>query len=97
MFFCVVTRGCVPVSMAYCSAGRPKASQPIGCRTLKPRMRLVAGEDVGGGVALGMADVQAGAAGIGEHVEDVELRLVGERRACGRSCSSASTAASAAR
>ena len=39
---------------------------------------LVAGQDVGGGVAFGMADVQAGAAGIGEHVEDVELRLVGD-------------------
>ena len=37
---------------------------------------LVAGQDVGGGVAFGMADVQAGAAGVGEHVEDVELRLV---------------------
>ena len=41
---------------------------------------LVAGQDVGGGVALGMADVQAGAAGVGEHVEDVVLRLVGDVR-----------------
>ncbi len=40
MFFAVVSRGCVPVWTAYCSAGRPKASQPIGCRTLKPFMRL---------------------------------------------------------
>ena len=38
----------------------------------------VAAQDVGGGVAFGMADVQPGPAGIGEHVEDVELRLVGE-------------------
>ena len=30
-------------------------------------------EDVGGGVALGVADVEAGAGGIREHVEDVEL------------------------
>ena len=35
----VVTLGCVPVSMAYCSAGRPNASQPIGCSTLWPSMR----------------------------------------------------------
>ena len=34
---------------------------------------LVAGEDVGGDVALGVADVQARAAGVGEHVEHVEL------------------------
>ena len=34
---------------------------------------LVAADDVGGGVALGMADVQAGAARVREHVEDVEL------------------------
>ncbi len=41
---------------------------------------LVAGQDVGGGVALGVADVQAGAARVGEHVEDVELRLVRQVR-----------------
>lgn len=40
MLRCVVILGCVPVSMAYCSAGRPKASQPIGCSTLYPFMRL---------------------------------------------------------
>lgn len=27
-------------SMAYCSAGKPNASHPIGCRTLKPCIRL---------------------------------------------------------
>ena len=32
-----------------------------------------AGDDVGGRVALGMADVEAVAAGVGEHVERVEL------------------------
>ena len=40
MFLRVVSAGCVPVWMAYCSAGRPKASQPIGCSTLWPVMRL---------------------------------------------------------
>src|SRR5688500_10855493 len=34
---------------------------------------LVAGEDIGGGVAFGMADVQARAGGVGEHVENVEF------------------------
>ena len=37
----------------------------------------VARDDVGRGVALGVADVQAGAGGIGEHVEDVGLGLAG--------------------
>ena len=36
---------------------------------------LVAAEDVGRGVALGMADVQTLAGGIGEHVEDVKFRF----------------------
>ena len=36
----VVMAGWTPVWMAYCSAGRPNASQPIGCSTLKPRIRL---------------------------------------------------------
>ena len=40
---------------------------------VEPAHPLVAADDVGGGVALGMADVQAGAAGVGKHVEDVEL------------------------
>ena len=73
MFCSVVIRGCVPVLMAYCSAGRPKASQPIGCSTFLPLHPLEAAEDVGGGVALRVADVQAGAARIREHVEHVEL------------------------
>ena len=34
MFASVVIRGCVPVCTAYCSAGRPNASKPIGCSTL---------------------------------------------------------------
>ncbi len=69
----VVILGCVLVWTAYCSAGRPKASQPIGCRTLIPAHPLVAADDVGGRVALGMADVQARPAGVRKHVEDVEL------------------------
>jgi hypothetical protein len=45
----------------------------MGWRTLKPCIRLKRADDVGGGVALGVADVQAGAGGVGEHVEHVVL------------------------
>ncbi len=34
---------------------------------------LVTAINVRGRVAFGMADVEAGAAGVGEHIEDVEL------------------------
>ena len=40
----------------------------------------VAADDVGGRVALGMADVQAVAAGIGEHVQHVQLGALGQPR-----------------
>ena len=40
---------------------------------------LVARDDIGRGVAFGMADVQARAARIREHVEDVEFRLWRDR------------------
>ena len=39
MFASVVTRGCVPVWTANCSAGRPKASYPSVCSTFAPRIR----------------------------------------------------------
>ncbi len=39
MFFSVVVRGWVPVFLACCSAGSPKASHPIGCITLVPFIR----------------------------------------------------------
>jgi hypothetical protein len=41
MFSSVDVSGWVPVLMAAFSAGRPNASQPNGCSTLKPRIRLV--------------------------------------------------------
>ena len=44
---------------------------------------LEAAEDIGGGVAFGVADVQAGAAGVREHVEDVALRLARRARFAG--------------
>lgn len=40
MFWYVQLAGWTPRSMAAFSAGMPKASQPIGCSTLKPRARL---------------------------------------------------------
>ena len=40
MFSWVHTAGWTPLSMAAFSAGSPKASQPIGCNTLKPRIHL---------------------------------------------------------
>ena len=39
MFSSVVLRGCCPVWTAYCSAGRPNASKPIVCSTLRPIIR----------------------------------------------------------
>ena len=39
MFLCVQTPACVLCLMAAFSAGRPKASKPMGCSTSKPRMR----------------------------------------------------------
>ena len=55
---------------------------------------LIAADDVGGRVALGMADVQPVAAGVGEHVEDVELFgpwAVAGRRRCGSLPSTSAT------
>jgi hypothetical protein len=40
MFWRVHFSGCTPRWMAAFSAGMPRASQPIGCRTLKPRILL---------------------------------------------------------
>jgi len=38
MFFLVNVQGCVSFSIAAFSAGRPKASQPMGFKTCSPRM-----------------------------------------------------------
>jgi hypothetical protein len=34
---------------------------------------IISGKDVRGGITLGMTDVEAGAGGVGEHIEDIEL------------------------
>ena len=47
-------------------------------KDVEPAHPLVAADDVGGRVAFRVADVQARAAGIGEHVEHVELGLAGD-------------------
>ena len=62
--------------MAAFSAGSPKASQPIGCSTLKPAHPLVAGEEVADRVDAHVAHVDA-AGRIREHLEAVELRAAG--------------------
>ena len=41
MFAKVDSAGWMPLLIAAFSAGRPKASQPKGCSTLKPRTRFV--------------------------------------------------------
>ena len=40
MLLAVQVRGCTRLAIAAFSAGRPNASQPIGCRTLKPLARM---------------------------------------------------------
>jgi hypothetical protein len=74
MFWFVVTARMVPVLMAYCSAGRPNASQPDRMQHVEPLHPLVAREDVGGRVPLRMPHMQARAARIGKHVQHVEFR-----------------------
>ena len=39
MLASVRVRGCVPVWIAYCSAGRPNESKPNACNTLRPVIR----------------------------------------------------------
>ncbi len=39
MFASVEIRGWVPVWIAYCSAGSPSESKPMGCRTRYPLLR----------------------------------------------------------
>src|SRR5699024_9917960 len=41
IFSFVNSAGLFPESIAYCSAGNPKASHPIGCNTSLPSMRLI--------------------------------------------------------
>ena len=44
---------------------------------IKPAHSFVTREDIGRGVAFGMSDMKAGAAWVGEHVEDIKFRLGG--------------------
>src|ERR1051326_8986035 len=46
---------------------------PHGMKNVEALGAFVPGEDVSGGVALRMADVEASAGGVRKHVEDVEL------------------------
>ena len=66
-------RGWTLRSMAAFSAGMPKASQPIGCSTLKPRRALVARHHVAHRVVAHVAHVDAPRR-IGEHLQHVVFR-----------------------
>ena len=73
MFASVVLRGCWPVLMAYCSAGQAEGIPAHRMQHVETARAAVARQNIRGGVTFRMADVQARAAGIGEHVEDVKL------------------------
>ena len=83
MFASVLVRGWVPVCTAYCSAGRPNASNPNACKHIAARHPEVARVDVGRDVAEGVPDVQALTRRVGEHVLHEHL-VGGHRRAVGR-------------
>ncbi len=68
-----ISAGCVLFCIAAFSAGMPNASQPIGCRTLKPLRALVARHDVAHRVVAHMPHVDAPGR-IGEHLEHVIVR-----------------------
>ena len=58
--------------------GRQAKGVPAhGVQDIEPAHAVEAGEDVGGCVAFDMADMQAVAAGVGEHIEDVVFRFRG--------------------
>ena len=77
MFASVVVRGCWPVCTAYCSAGRPNASNAERVQDVVALHAAEPADHVGGDVAQRVADVQARARGVREHVHDEERRLRG--------------------
>ncbi len=58
--------------------GQPEGVPAHGVHDAVAPVAAVAADDIGGGVAFRVADVQAGAAGIGEHVQDVHLGSRGQ-------------------
>ncbi len=78
MFFWVVSARMRAGLDGILLGGQAEGIPAHGMQDIEAAHALVAREDIGGGVALGMADVQAGAGRIGEHVEDVVFRLVGD-------------------
>ena len=53
--------------------GQPEGVPAHRMENIESALALVAGDDVSGGVAFGVADVQPGPAGVGKHVERIEL------------------------
>ena len=58
-------------------SGEAEGIPAHGVQDVVAELFLVAAEDVRGGVAFGMADVQALSAGVGEHIQRVVLGLRG--------------------
>ena len=73
MLVWVVILGCVLVCDGVLFGGKAEGVPAHRVQDVITAHPLVAANDVGGRVALGMADVQAGSARVGKHVEDVEL------------------------
>ena len=61
--------------------GEPEGVPAHGVHDAGALHAMVAADDVGGRVAFGVPDVQAVAAGVGEHVQHVQLAILGELRA----------------
>ena len=64
--------------------GKPECVPAHGVEDVESLHPLHPSDDIGGGVAFRVADVEPGARGVGEHVEDIELGLCGEFGGVGR-------------
>ena len=73
MFLSVVARGCVPGLDRVLLGGQAERVPAHRMQHVDAAHALVARDDVGRGVALGVADVEARARRVREHVEDVHL------------------------
>ena len=73
MFASVVLRGMLAGLDGVLLGGQAEGVPAHRMQHVEAAGAAVAGEDVRGGVTLRMPDVQARAAGIGEHVQDVML------------------------
>src|SRR6476469_8452239 len=56
---------------------QPKSVPPHRMQNVESPQALIPGQNVGGGVTLGMPYMQSRAARIRKHIQDIELRLSG--------------------